>query len=322
MKRVLPLFVVALCALAQAQNPNGQPGPCTSRAAGGNNQATLPAEATDAMRQARQAAGEGKLDEAITLYQRAHELAPNAPQPYLGAGTALDLKGDYAGARQQFAKAIDAAQGQGKIQALKSMAISYAFTNDGKDAEKYEKMAFDQQIGAPYYYDAGETADELARIYLEANDPGDALKWYRTGYETGIKEPNISAACNDLWQFRWENAQARVAARRGQKEEAEKHLAAAKAIFDKGSNPDQARFVPYLTGYVAFYLGDYKTALADLQNADQRDPFILLLEAEAHEKLGDGQSAELYRKIVTFSTHNPPNAFARPIAQRHTGGGA
>jgi tetratricopeptide (TPR) repeat protein len=273
----------------------------------------------DALRQGRQALTDGHLDDAIAQYQKAQQLAPNLPQPYLAAGNALDLKGDYDAARKQFAKAIDVAQGQAKIQAWKSMAISYAFTEDGKDAEKYEKMAYDQQIAAPYYYDAGETADELARIYLEANDPVDALKWYRTGYEAGIKEPNIAAACKDLWDFRWENAQARVAARRGQRAEAQKHVAAAKAIFDKGTNPDQARFVPYLTGYVTFYLGDYKGALADLQKADQRDPFILLLEAEAHEKLNDGQAMDLYRKIMTFTSHNPPNAFARPIAEKKVG---
>jgi hypothetical protein len=54
-----------------------------------------------------------------------------------------------------------------------------------------------------------------------------------------------------------------IAAQRS-KSEAERHVAAAKAILDKGSNPDQAPFYPYLTGYVAFYAGDYKTALAEL----------------------------------------------------------
>jgi hypothetical protein len=54
-----------------------------------------------------------------------------------------------------------------------------------------------------------------------------------------------------------------IAAQRN-KSEAERHVAAAKAILDKGSNPDQAPFYPYLTGYVAFYAGDYKTALAEL----------------------------------------------------------
>jgi tetratricopeptide (TPR) repeat protein len=89
---------------------------------------------------------------------------------------------------------------------------------------------------------------------------------------------------------------------------------------DKANNPDQARFYPYLTGYVAFYAGDYKTALADLQQADQRDPFILGLLGQAYEKSGDQkQAADYYRKVLTSNAHNPTNAFARPLAKKKLG---
>jgi hypothetical protein len=56
---------------------------------------------------------------------------------------------------------------------------------------------------------------------------------------------------------------------------------------------EQESFFPYLTGYVAFYLGDYKTALADLQNA-QQDPFVVCLIAETYEKLGEQDKAMEY----------------------------
>ena len=104
----------------------------------------------------------------------------------------------------------------------------------------------------------------------------------------------MSDADKSLWLFRWENAQARIAARRAQHEEAEKHVSAAKVALDKTNNPDQARFYPYLTGYVAFYGGDYKTAIAELRQADQRDPFILSLLAQAYEKSGDQKQAADY----------------------------
>ncbi len=94
-------------------------------------------------------------------------------------------------------------------------------------------------------------------------------------------------------------------------------MAAAKAILDKGTNPEQVIFFPYLEGYVAYYLGDYKSAIADLQKANQRDPFILVLLGEAYEKSGDKtQAVELYRKVLAINGHNPTNAFARPIAKQ------
>jgi tetratricopeptide (TPR) repeat protein len=124
-----------------------------------------------------------------------------------------------------------------------------------------------------------------------------------------------------LWLFRWENAQARIAARQGKADEAKQHTSAAKAALEKANNPDQARFYPYLTGYVAFYLKDYKTAITDLQKADQRDPLNLVLLGEAYEKSGEAAKAkEYYRKVLMSNAHNPTNGFARPVAKKKLAG--
>jgi tetratricopeptide (TPR) repeat protein len=75
--------------------------------------------------------------------------------------------------------------------------------------------------------------------------------------------------------------------------------------------------MPYLTGYVAYYGGDYKTAISDLQKANQEDPFILVLQAQAYEKMGDAAKAkEYYGKVMANNGHGPTNAFARPIARK------
>lgn len=243
--------------------------------------------------------------------------APASFDSLLSTGRQLDLKGDYAEARKAIAQAIEAAPSpNAKAQAERTMAISYAFQNKAADAARYEQPVFDSQLAANDYYAAGETADELARMYLESGDLNDAYTWYQKGYETGLKQPDITESRKNVWGFRWESAQARIAVRRGNREEAQKHVLAAKDYLDKAGDPQQQSFYPYLTGYVAFYEGDYKTALADLQNANQRDPFILSLRAQACEKTGDSARAmDYYRKVLTFNTHNPANAFARPIAK-------
>src|SRR5439155_6819961 len=106
-----------------------------------------------------------------------------------------------------------------------------------------------------------------------------AANWYKTGYETAMRKTDMKEVDKNLWAFRWAHAQARIAARRGQRDEAQKQVAAAKAALEKANNPDQAQFFPYLTGYVAFYNGDYKTAITELRKASQEDPFILMLLA-------------------------------------------
>jgi tetratricopeptide (TPR) repeat protein len=121
----------------------------------------------------------------------------------------------------------------------------------------------------------------------------------------------------DLWEFRWEHAQARIAARRGNHAEMQKHVAAAKAILNKGTNPEQAQFLPYLQGYVAFYGGDYKTALAELLKANQNDPFLECMIGQTHEKLENKDKAiEFYGKASGAISHNPVAAYAVPFSKK------
>ncbi len=273
------------------------------------------------VRDAQQKIREGKLDEALAIYDKELKTAPDSFQANNQAGVVLDLMGRYDEARKHFAKAIETASTpQQKAQANRSMAMSYAFTRDCKSAAKYETPLYDQYVQANDAFNAGEIANELARICLESGDTDAAAKWYETGRDAGLKEANISPERRDLWEFRWENALARIAARRGQKAEAQKHVEAAKAIFGRATNPEQAQFVPYLVGYVDFYGGDYKEAVAELQKGNQRDPFILALLAQSYEKLGDKtQADEYFRKVLAIPIHNPTGAYARPIAQKSLG---
>jgi Tfp pilus assembly protein PilF len=56
---------------------------------------------------------------------------------------------------------------------------------------------------------------------------------------------------------------------------------------------------------VAFYGGDYATALAELQKANQNDPLILI--AQTYEKTGAKDRAdEYYRKVLTSNAHTRP----------------
>ena len=109
----------------------------------------------------------------------------------------------------------------------------------------------------------------------------------------------------------------RVAARRGNKAEAQKHADAGKALIDKGTNPEQAQYVPYVYGYNAFYAAEYKTAVDEFSKSNPNDPFNLVMIAQAYDKMGDKVKAkEYYEKVLKSSLHNPTNAYARPIAQK------
>jgi tetratricopeptide (TPR) repeat protein len=270
------------------------------------------------IRQGQQLMREGKLDDALALYRKTLQTSPNSLPANIAAGSLLDLMGRGKEARKYFAKAIQAADTpEHKARAQRSMAMSYAFERNCKRTVQYEQQAFDYYGSVKNFFEQGEIADEAARVCIDSGDLNTADHWYQVGHDTGLKEPGIQPARQDLWEFRWEHAQARIAARRGDQAQAQKHVAAAKAILDKGTNPEQAQFFPYLKGYVAFYGGDYKTALEELLKANQNDPFIQCMIAQTYEKLGDKDKAiEFYRKASTAIAHNPPAAYAVPLAKK------
>jgi len=233
-------------------------------------------------------------------------------------GIALDLDGHYADARAKLSQAIaQAPTDSAKARPRRTLAVSYAFTCDTREVSRYERQVIDAATAKQDFTDAADVSNELARMLLECGHVNDALTTYRSGHDLALRQQNLSDSAKDLWDFRWEHAQARIAARRGQAGDANAHVAAAKAILDKGTNPDQRRFFPYLTGYVALYTGDPKSAISDLQQADQHDPFILSLLATAYERSGDPSAATpYYRTILDLKTHNPGMAYARPLARR------
>src|SRR5947208_14899255 len=96
-----------------------------------------------------------------------------------------------------------------------------------------------------------------------------------------------------------------------------KHVAAAKAILDKGTIPEQAQFFPYLKGYVAFYAGDSKAALEGLNQANQNDQFLKCMIGQSYEKLGEKQKAvEYYRNGSMDASHNSSSASSADFAKK------
>ncbi|HSQ32190.1 MAG TPA: tetratricopeptide repeat protein [Gemmatimonadaceae bacterium] len=279
-----------------------------------------PSQQPEFVRSAQQLVRNGDLDGALAVYQTELKKAPDSVAANNGAGVVLDLLGRTKEAKTYFNRAIDLADTPAaKANARRALAMSFAFDNDCANTAKYEEMVADHWGSVPDHYRQGESYNEAARVCIEAGAFDTAEKLYLRGQEAGLKEPNISPARVALWKFRTEHALARLAARRNRPEIAKKHVAAARALLD--SSPEMAKdqeiFFPYLTGYVALYSGDAKTALSDLQKARQDDPFIQVLMAQAYEKLGDAERAKaLYRKAASTTAHNPPGAFARPLATK------
>jgi tetratricopeptide (TPR) repeat protein len=302
MRTAIAAFLVAAAAFAQTPAPAPP----------------APPPPPEFVRKAQQLVRSGSLAEALAVYQDELKTSPSSAAANSGAGVVLDLLGRTKEAKAYFNRAIELADTPAaKANARRALAVSYAFDNDCANAAKVEQMAADYWASVHDYVRQGEVLNEAARVCIEAGALDTAEALYRRGAEAGLKEVNITPARTALWKFRLEHALARLAARRGQADVAKQHVAAARAMLDASPEmaKDQEIFYPYLTGYVALYTGDAKTALADLKKARQDDPFIQVLMAQAYEKLGDAAQAKaLYEKAAATTAHNPAGAYARPLA--------
>lgn len=270
------------------------------------------------VQKARELTRSGDLEGALAVYSEELKGNPASTPALNGAATTLDLLGRTAEARAQFQKVLDqATNDRQRANVWRNIAMSYGFDNDCAGATKYLKMTIEVEKAAGDAYQQGERANEAARICIEAGNFNEAEQLYRLGTQLGLTEKDISPARTALWNYRLEHALARIAIRRGNKAEADKHVAAARALLDGNAEmaKDQEIFFPYLTGYVALWGGNYDKALADLAKANTNDPFIQCLMGMAYEKKGDATKArEMFAKAASTTSHNPPAAFARPFA--------
>jgi tetratricopeptide (TPR) repeat protein len=260
-----------------------------------------------------------------------------APSGALREATQLDMAGNTAQARRLIQAVIDsAATPAARAAAQRAMAISWAFDGDCANTMRYEELVIaywvtrEQAEPQNAFYQEGEMADEGARVCLDAGDVDAADRAYRRGYELGMREPEPRTHPRSLWDFRLAHALGRIAARRGDAAEARRQIAAARRALDGDSAmaTQQERFFPYLVGYVALYTDDLPTAERELTGAvttrgNERDPFLRCLLGMTYERLGRQADARAaYRQAYELATaHNPPAAFARPLARGKLGPG-
>lgn len=260
---------------------------------------------------------------------------PSSVAPAMREATQLDLDGRTTEARVIFQKMIDSASTPAtKAAAQRAMAMSYAFNADCANTVKYESMVMSywatRETAEPQnaFYQEGELANEAARVCIDAGDLAAADTWYRRGYDLGVKEPSPQTHPRSLWDFRLAHALGRIAARRGDKTEAQHQIAVARRVLDGDTAmaAQQERFFPYLVGYVALYTGDLPAAETQLSKAvamrgNEKDPFMHCLLAMTYERMGRAADADaMYKTAYDMATgHNPPSAFVRPLVRKKLG---
>ena len=259
--------------------------------------------------------------------------------PRLREAVQLDIQGQHDESRRIFQALIDSASNpRDQAAAQRAMARSAGFTGDCAMAVRYEELVIayhhtrEQSEPQEAFYEQGEMANEAARICANADALDEAERMYRRGAELGNKEPEPRTHPRALWDFRLEHALARLSAQRGNRGEAQRHMAAARQALDNIGRTDtaqarqQERFYEYLPGFVALFTHDTTAAVRELARAaairgNDRDPQIQYYLGLAYEKSGQADKARgQFQKAFDMATaHNPPASFARLNARKKLG---
>jgi tetratricopeptide (TPR) repeat protein len=275
------------------------------------------------VKQGRALFSQGKHDEAERLYRQAIQLNPRSFEGARALGILLTLKGQYPEARTHLQRALKVAPTtMVRHQATATLALSYAFEGNLDALQREYENLRRQQLADGDASGAAASARSLGRILLEAGDIAGGRKWYELGYQEWKPQPGQPETEQLLWDLRWRHMQARVAAREGRIDDAQRLLAEFESLMKKRGRPDEDREIyRWVAGYVAYYAQDYDRAIAHLTQGALDDPFILNMIGRSYEAKGDVTNArQYYRRVMESNVYNLQSAIARPHARSKLAG--
>lgn len=262
----------------------------------------------------------GRFDESIAQYRKALEVDPTFTASDIGiANNQMFLgQGDEARATMDalFAKAPNDGV---RRQALLWKAAAYL--HEGNQAQALKVLEERQAI-------AENTSDWLAvandnaligRTLLDLGDAQKASERFAWSIEA-VEKANVPQEIKDGIRRNHLYNEALVALANGDLATAKENSAAYHAAVQTPSIPFELRQDHELMGRIALAEGDASGALAHLGQANQQDPRVLLLTAEAYEASGNTEAAaDMIRQAAEFNQLSYPLSYVRAQAQAKAG---
>lgn len=245
----------------------------------------------------------GKYDDSITQYRKALSIDQNFINAHQGIGMALLYKGKADEAAAEINKITGKARSDGERRTA-LFALTVVDVDSGKWEQALQDVDRQYALGERTNDIPGMTGDLQLKgnILLEMGKYDEA----RTSFEKGVKmtaDSGLSQQIKDNAQLFHHYNLARVAL-------GKKDLATAKTeaeAFRKGtearSNPLQMKQAHQLIGIIALEQKDFDKALAQLQQANQQNPYDLYRLCQAYQGKGDANQAKAFcKKAAEFNS--------------------
>jgi tetratricopeptide (TPR) repeat protein len=254
----------------------------------------------------------GRFEESIENYQKALEVNPHFVASYIGIGNNYIFMNRGDDARKSFQKLASIARNVAeKRQALQWEAVSYV--HEGRTDEALEV--------ARKRYDVAKADDDLSTmsgdhifigtIFLETGKPDEAMAEFREAVDV-IERAEVFEEVKEATRRNQLYREARVALAKNDLVSAREHAAAySKKVKDHGI-PFEIWLSHELNGRIALQTEAYGLAVTEFAQANQQNPLVLLLTAEALEKAGKAEEARDHcDRAANFNGLNVNYAYAR-----------
>jgi tetratricopeptide (TPR) repeat protein len=259
---------------------------------------------------------QGKFDESISEYKKSLSIDPQFYFSHIGLGMNYVLTGKPDEGRRQFEKLYDVASDDNdRSRAITATMQSYVFEED------YDKAIIEQKKDYALSEKAKDVANmalgriRVAELYVEAGKPKEATRELQRALTliNGSQFPTEPKA--QMLQSLWYQ-EALVAF-------ASSDVATAKAKLKQYAdaanivgNALQVKRAHQLAGRIALQEKRYDDALAELQQADQRNAQTLFITAQVYQVKGDRAKAkEFFSKAANFNDMSWEYALVRKRAK-------
>lgn len=260
----------------------------------------------------------GRFDESITQYRKALAIDANFINSHQGIGAALMYQGKPDEAAAEIQKITDKARSDAERRTA-LFGLMIVDLDSGKMDKAIQEVDKQYALGEKTNDVAGMTGDLQLKgnILLEMGKPDEA----KAQFERIVKmtdESSLSQEIKDNTKLFHHFNLTKVAI-------AKKDLTTAKTeaeAFRKGTeslkNPFQTKQVHELLGMIALEAKDFDTAIAELSQANQQNPYDLYRLCQAYQGKGDaGKAKENCTRAATFNSLPQLNlAFIRTKAAK------
>jgi len=255
----------------------------------------------------------GEYTPSIESYQKALSFNPNFVASHIGIATNLNFKGQHEKAREQLQQLHAIARNDGERRAA-HFATTVSYVDEGNTDKALEELG-KQYALAEKISDAAAMAGDLVamgNILLEAGKPGEAVAKYQKALET-VLASDLAEEVKDNNRRGFLFNSARSALKENDLKTVKIKAAEFSRQVEAIKNPNQIRLSHELKGMIALAEKDYDSALSELQQANQQNPYNLYRIALAYQGKGDvAKAREWCERAAHFNALNSLNyAFMR-----------